>query len=158
MAPHFSVRTDDPPRYRFTPPADATYYLKITSRASFTDAGPRHLYTVRIGADEPDFQVIAMPGSTQIPDSAVVGQHGGYAFNVFVWRLGGFNSDVTLTGEGLPPGLSVRPQRVGSAQKQAVVLGNAAPAAAPYTRAIQLIAPARANNRKRVPECRGAAD
>jgi hypothetical protein len=154
MAPHFSVRTDDPPRYRFTPPADATYYLKITSRANFTDAGPRHLYTVRIGADEPDFQVIAMPASTQIPDSGVVGQHGGYAFNVFVWRLAGFNSDVTLTGENLPAGLSVRPQIVGSAQKQAVVVVNAAPDAAPYTGAIKLIGTATVNNQKRVREVR----
>jgi hypothetical protein len=156
MAPHFSARSDDPPRYRFVVPADATYYLKITSRANFTDAGPRHLYTVRIGADEPDFRVIAMPASTQFPDSGVVGQHGGYAFNVLVWRMGGFVGDITLSGEKLPPGLSVRPQIIGPGQKLAVVVVNASPEAAAYTGPINLIGTASVNNQKRVREVRGA--
>src|SRR5205085_1009741 len=68
----------------------------------------------------------------------------------------GFNSEVTLTGEDLPPGLSVRPQVIGSAQKQAVVVVNAGPDAAPYTGAIKLMGTASVNGKKLVREVRGA--
>jgi hypothetical protein len=156
MAPHFSARTDDPPRYRFVAPADATYFLRITSRANFTDAGPRHLYTVRIGPDEPDFRIVAMPASTVAPDTAVLGQHGGYAFNVFVWRLGGFTGDITLSAQDLPPGVTVKPQVLGGAQKQAVGVVNAGPEAAAFTGAIKLIGTATINGQKQVREMRAA--
>src|SRR5439155_15068695 len=113
-------------------------FLKVSSRAAYTDAGPRHLYTVRIGVDEPDFRVVAMPGSTQTPDVGLLGQHGSYAFNAFVWRLGGYNGDITLEGVDLPPGVSVRPQILSNAQKHAVVVLTAAPDAAPFAGATKV--------------------
>ena len=42
--------------------------------------GPRHRYLVRIGPDQPDFQVVAMPTSTLAPDAGELGQFGSYAF------------------------------------------------------------------------------
>jgi hypothetical protein len=139
MAPHFSARTDDPPRYRLVAPADTTYFLRVSARAAFTDAGPRHLYTVRIGVDEPDFRIVAMPASTVTPDVGILGQHGSYAFNAFVWRLGGYNGDIEISGEALPPGVSVRPQILSNAQKQAVVVVSAAADAAPFAGAIKIV-------------------
>jgi hypothetical protein len=156
MTPYFSARTDDPPRYRFVAPADTTYYLKVSSRAASTDAGPRHRYVVRIGPDEPDFHVIAMPPSTTSPDSAVLGAFGSYAFNVLVWRLGGFTGDITLTGETLPPGLSVRPQVLANGQKQAVVVVSATEDAPAYTGAIKLIGRAVIGGQKVEREVRAA--
>lgn len=156
MTPYFSARTDDPPRYRFVPPADGVYYLKVSSRAAFTDAGPRHLYTVRIGPDAPDFHVVAMPPSTLGPDAALVGRHGSYAFNLMVWRLGGFTGDITLTGTKLPPGLSVRPQLLANAQKQAVLVVNAAADAAPFAGPITVTGAAEIGGKKVTREVRAA--
>lgn len=157
MAPHFSARTDDPPRYRLVAPADTTYFLKVSTRAAFTDAGARHLYTVRIGVDEPDFRVVAMPASTQTPDAGLLGQHGSYAYNAFVWRLGGYNGDITLSGEALPPGLSVRPQVLSNAQKQAVVIVTAAPDAPPFAGAIKIVGSAVIGGKKVTREVRAAS-
>jgi hypothetical protein len=156
MTTYFSARTDDPPRFRFVAPTDATYYLKVSSRAAFTDAGPRHRYVVRIGPDEPDFHVIAMPPSTTSPDSAVLGAFGSYAFNVLVWRLGGFTGDITLSGEALPPGLSMRPQVISNGQKQAVMVVSADEAAPTFTGAIKVIGRAVIDGQKVEREVRAA--
>jgi hypothetical protein len=157
MAPYFSARTNDPPRFRLVAPADTTYFLKVSARAAYTDAGPRHLYTVRIGVDEPDFHVIAMPASTQAPDVANLGQHGSYAFTAFVWRLGGFKGDVELAGEALPPGLSVRPQILSNVQKQAVIVVSAGAQAVPYAGAIKIVGTAVIAGKKVKREVRAAS-
>jgi hypothetical protein len=156
MAPYFSARTDDPPRFRFVAPGDSTYYLKISSRAAFTDASPRHRYLVRLGADDPNFHVIAMPFATLSPDSAALGQFGSYAFNVFVWRLGGFTGDITVTADKLPAGLSVRPQVLSNGQKQAALVVSAAADAPPYDGAISVMASATIDGKKRTRAVRAA--
>ena len=156
MTPYFTGRSEDPQRYRFVPTADDTYYLKVSSRAAFTDFGPRHLYTVRIGPDDPDFRVVALPASTLAPDAALLGKHGSYAFNVLVWRLGGFTGDVTLTGTKLPPGLSIRPQVLGGTQKQAMVVVHAGDDATPYTGPITVSATAEIDGKKVQREVRAA--
>jgi hypothetical protein len=156
MAPYFSTRSDDPPRFRFVAPGDASYYLKVSSRAAFTDFGPRHRYTVRIGPDEPGFQIVAMPFSTLTPDSAVLGAFGSYGYSVFVWRLGGFTGDITLTADKLPPGLSVRPQVLSNNQKQAALVVNAAADAPPYTGPITVMGSAVIDGKKVTREVRAA--
>jgi hypothetical protein len=156
LVPYFSSRTDDPARYRFVAPGDANYFLKVSSRAAFTDFGPRHRYTVRIGPDEPDFQIVAMPASPLTPDSAVLGAFGSYGFNVFVWRLGGFTGDVTVTADKLPPGLSVRPQVLANGQKQVAVVVSAGPDAPPYAGPITLTGTAVVDGKKLTREVRAA--
>jgi hypothetical protein len=156
MTPYFSARTDDPPSYRFVPPADGTYYLKVSSQAAFVDFGPRHLYTVHIGPPAPDFHVVALPASTLTPDAGLLGKHGSYAFNVFVWRLGGFAGDVTVAGTNLPPGISVQPQILHNGQKQAMLVVRAAGDAPPFAGAITVTATAEIDGKKRTREVRSA--
>src|SRR5438552_3859903 len=57
----FFTRTDDPGRYRFVAPADGRYDLLVSSREAPSLAGPRHLYRVRITAEQPDFRLVVMP-------------------------------------------------------------------------------------------------
>ncbi len=144
MVPQFSGRSEDPPPLRFVPPA------------AFTDAGPRHLYTVRIGPEDPDFQVVAMPASLQTPDAAVVGTHGSYAYNVHVWRMGGFVGDITLSAQKLPRGLSVVPQVLAGTQKQTALVVTAAADAAPFAGAIEVIGTAMIDGKTVTREVRGA--
>src|SRR5262249_25505497 len=44
----FFTRTIDPPRFRFAVPVDGKYQLLVSSREANVQAGPRHLYRVRI--------------------------------------------------------------------------------------------------------------
>jgi len=156
MSPQFFTRTEDPLRYRFVVPADGTYYFLVTSRDAFTLFSPRHLYTIRITPEEPDFRLVAMPTSVLVPDANVVNQAGGAAYNVYVWRFGGFNEQITLSGENLPPGVGVRPQIISGAQKQAVVVVHADPDAKPWEGGITLVGTATVNGKKLTREVRAA--
>ena len=156
LSPQFFTRTDDPARYRFTAANDGTYYLMVTSRDAYTLYGPRHLYTVRITPEEPDFRLIAMPPSQLSPDANTVNLAGGTAYNVYVWRLGGFNEDIILTGENLPPGIGVRPQRIGGGQKIAVLVVHAEESAKPWAGAIKIVGTATVKGQKLTREVRAA--
>jgi hypothetical protein len=156
LSPQFYTANTDPLRYRFVAPADETYYLMVTSRDAFTQFGPRHLYTVHVTPEEPDFRLVAMPTSPTAPEGTVVNQAGGAAFTVFVWRFGGFNEQITLSGENLPPGLGVRPQIISGALKQAVVVVHAEPDAKLWAGAINLVGTATVKGKKLTRELRSA--
>ena len=156
MSPQFFSRTEDPLRYRLVAPADGTFFLAVTSRDAFTLFGPRHLYTIRITADEPDFRLVAMPMSQLGPEANTVSQAGGTAFNVYVWRFGNFNDEITLAGDNLPAGVGVRPQIISGGQKQAVVVVHAEADAKPWDGAIKLIGTATANGKKLTRDVRAA--
>src|SRR5262249_58629224 len=134
----FYARTDDPPVYRFTAPADGKYHLMVASRLADTHAGPRHYYRVRITREQPDFQLIAMAPDAVRPDGCCLRQGGNEHYNVYVWRQDGFTGPVTLTAEGLPPGVSAAPQVVGANLKQAALVVSATPTAAAWTGEIKI--------------------
>ncbi len=157
LSTQFYTRSDDPSKYRFAAPADGTYYLLVTSRDAFTQYGPRFIYTVRITADEPDFRLIAMPTSLSAPEANVVNQAGGTAYNVYVWRFGGFNEEITLSGDNLPPGVGVRPQVIASSQKQAVVVVHADADAKSWAGGIQIVGTATVAGKKLTREVRAAS-
>lgn len=138
QGPQFILRTDDPPYYRFSVPADGTYYLHVTSRESYVLAGPRPCLHGTDRAQEPDFRLVAMPPSSNDP-SAALGTSGGVVLPVHVWRQEGFAGDVTLAGENLPPGLHVPSQRISATQKFGLLILTADATAAPYVGPITLV-------------------
>jgi hypothetical protein len=156
LSPQFYTANADPPKYRFVAPADEIYYIMVTTRDAFTQFGPRHLYTVKITPEEPDFRLIAMPTSQISPEGNVVNKKGGAVYTVFVWRTGGFNEEITLSGEKLPPGVGVRPQIISAGQKQAVLVVHADPDAKPWAGAITVIGTATAKGQKLTREVRSA--
>lgn len=154
MAQQFFARTDDPVRFRLAPTEDGPYTVGVSSAdGTFS---PRHVYTMRIAPEDGDFRVVAMPASNLAPDSAVAGAQGHYGFNVFVWRLGNFTGDVTITADKLPPGVSVKPQVISAAQKQSAVVVSIADNAPEFTGAIDLIATGEVNGQKKSREVRAA--
>jgi Bacterial pre-peptidase C-terminal domain len=155
-ANQFYRRTDDPPTYRFTVPADGEYKLMVASKFSFRDAGPRYFYTVRIMEETPNFTLVAMPVSQLTPDSVVINQASHQAYTVFVFRHGGFTGDVTLTGANLPPGITVQPQVIGGNQKQANLIVSAGAGAPPFAGGISVVGTGTVNGTKLVREVRAA--
>lgn len=156
LSPQFYTRNDDPQGYRFVAPADGTFYLLVSSRDAFTQHGPRHTYTVTVRLEEPDFRLVAMPIAPQFPDAATVHKAGGVAFNLYVWRLGGFNDEIRLAGENLPPGLIVPPQTISGNLKQAVAVIFAEPSAKPWTGGITITGTATVKGKRVTREVRSA--
>ena len=156
MSPQFYTGHKDPPKYRFTAPIDGAYYLMVSSKAAYTEFGPRHYYTVRIMPEEPDFRLVAMPTSQTAPEGTHVNQAGGAAFNVYVWRFGNFNDEITLGGENLPPGVSVTPQIISGGQKQAVLVVHADPGAKYWAGGIRIVGTATVKGQKLTREVRSA--
>jgi hypothetical protein len=143
LSPQLYSRTDDPPRYRFVVPADGDYQLFVSSRDAFSQASPRHLYRVRITAEQPDFHVIAMPPGANNPDAALLRQGGHQVLNLLIARLDGFNGALTISGESLPPGVSIRPQVVPAGAKQTPLILSAAADAPSWSGPIKLSATAK---------------
>jgi hypothetical protein len=156
LSPQFYTANSDPPKYRFTAPADGTYYVMVTARDAFTQFGPRHGYTLKITPEEPDFRLVAMPTAQLAPEGTVLNKEGGAAYTVYVWRFGGFNEAITLTGENLPPGIGVQPQFIAPGQKQAVVVVHADADAKPWAGGITILGTATVKGQELTREVRSA--
>lgn len=128
---HLYTVTRDPTPYRFVAPADGPYFIVVGSHFGDTSAGPHHVYHVRISPERPDFHVLVTPPDTYRPDSLLLYKGGDRYLTAFVQRRDGFKGEVTLTAEGLPKGVTCRPQVVGPNQKQTHLVFSAAKDAAP---------------------------
>ncbi len=81
---------------------DKPYKLLVQDR--YSRGGPRYQYVLSVRAPKPDFQAVAMWGNTQNVRA------GGYEFlDIVVNQSDGFANPVTITAEGLPPGVSALP-------------------------------------------------
>jgi hypothetical protein len=153
----FFTRTDDPARFRLIAPEDGRYELLVSSREAPGLWGPRHLYRVRITAEQPDFHLVVLPLSPTYPDSLVLRRGGESEATVVVWREDGFNDEITLTAEDLPAGVSCPPQVVGSNTRHGVLVLSASADASLAAAAIRVIGKASIAGRPVVREARGAS-
>jgi len=152
----FYTRTEDPQRLRFTAPADGSYLLQVSSRDADLQAGPRMQYRVRITPEQPDFRLIVMPTSTKNPMGEMVQAGSAQAFTVLVWRQDGYEGGITLSMEGLPPGVHCPPQYVGPGQRQASLAFVAGPDARPWTGSVTVLGTAEIDGKTVVREARPA--
>ncbi len=149
----FFSRSEDPPVYTFTAPADGKYELLVASRSGDTLFGPRHTYAVRITRDDPDFRLVALTAGGSQPDVPAVPAGGQGAYNVLVRRSGGFSGDVELSVEGLPDGVTCPPQVLGAGVQETTLVLSAA-AAAEWTGEIKIKGTATIKGNKVVQEAR----
>ncbi len=122
----FYARGGDPPRYTFKVPADGDYLLQVSSREADIEAGPRHLYRVRIAPEKPDFRVVLMPPSPNAPDACNLRRGATQFCTAYLTRLDGFKGEITLTAEGLPEGVRCPPQTIAAGQNQGLLVLSAA--------------------------------
>lgn len=150
----FFSRSEDPPLYRFTAPADGKYQLLVASRAGDTLFGPRHTYAVRLTRDEPDFQLIAVPGEDESPEAPMVGQAGREAVTVLVKRTDNMTGDVELSIDGLPAGVTCPPQILNANVRKTTLVVSATPDAAAWAGEVRVKGTATVNGNKVVREAR----
>jgi hypothetical protein len=148
--------TADPEPYRFTAPADGKYQIMVASHLADNQADPRHVYRLRITPEKPDFRLVVMPPEEHRPDACVLLQGGHEMYTVFVHREDGFKDDITLTVEGLPPGVTCPPQVLSRKMKFAHLVIAAADGAPPFTGTVRVIGTATHEGKKIVHEARPA--
>ncbi len=151
----FNTRTDDP-KTRFVAPADGKYLLMVGSELADLYAGPRYVYRVNLRKEQPDFRLVLMDNIDGSPAGSFVRQSGTQYLDVFCFRNDGFTSEVTLTVEGLPPGLTCPPQTLGPNLKQTALAITAAEDASPWAGEIKIKGTATINGQAVVREARGA--
>ncbi|HEX8199234.1 MAG TPA: PPC domain-containing protein, partial [Isosphaeraceae bacterium] len=158
LAPaQFPTRSDDPGRLRFVAPADGRYVLTVSCRLAPLLAGPRQIYRVRIGPERPDFRLVVLPSIGGGPGGWAVGRGGRMDALVLIWRRDGFGGPVTLTAEGLPPGVTCPPQLVGPGLKQAALIVRAETDAPTWTGPIRVRGTATIDGRTVAREARAAS-
>jgi hypothetical protein len=121
----FYTRGNDPPPYVFKAPADGAYLLHVSSRDAELEAGPRHLYRVRITRAKPDFRVVLMPPALNAPDACNLRRGSTQFCTVIVNRIDGFTGEITLTAEGLPGGVTCPKQTIAAGRRQGVLVFRA---------------------------------
>jgi hypothetical protein len=152
----FYTRTEDPGRYRFVAPEDGRYELMVSSREASKLAGPRENYRVRITPERPDFRLVVLPASTTYPDALTLRRGGEIEASVFVWRQDGFNDEITLTADDLPPGVSCPPQVLGTDQLHGSLIFSASADANPTVAAIRVKGTAKIGGQNVIREARFA--
>ncbi len=153
----FFAFSQDPAPYRFVVPADGKYQLLVSSRTATSQSGPRNLYTVRISHEEPDFRLVAVAADSKRPDAGTVYAGGSQFFSVFAWRRDGFNEDIALTVEGLPPGVTCPPQTLAGSMKHGLLVLNGAPDAKVWTGDIKIKGTATIKGKSVVREARAGS-
>src|SRR5206468_3230170 len=89
-------------------------------------------------------------------EGTTVGQAGHQLLTVYVWRQDGFNGSIALTAEGLPPGVTCKPQLVPSGAKQVPFVLSAGADAAPWAGEIKILGKAKIDGKEVVREARAA--
>jgi hypothetical protein len=154
----FNTRTDDP-KTRFVAPADGRYEVMVTSHTADLQFGPRYLYRLSIRREQPDFRLVLVDAveTPQImgPAACNLSQGSSQAVQVFCFRHDGFAGEVTLTAEGLPPGVTCPPQTLGPNQRMTVLVFTAAADAPAWAGPITVKGTATIDGQPVVREARG---
>ncbi len=114
----------------WTCPADGEFTLRITDLHS--RGGPDFVYSIAATPGRPDFLLQCDD------DKALIGPGSGYAMYVIATRRNGFDGDIRLTVENLPPGVTATADRIPAGMTQACVVLRAAEDAKPDFRAIRI--------------------
>ncbi len=153
--PAFSTRCDDP-SFRFAVPADGTYRVLIGDL--YNRGNPRFVYRLAIRKEAPDFRLAAVapfPINPQQqlanPWSLLLRRGGLEDLRVYAFRRDGFNENIEVSVEGLPPGVTCQSVTLGPGQNSAPLVLAAAENAAEWAGTIRIVGKATANGQPLVP-------
>ncbi|HUY36677.1 MAG TPA: PPC domain-containing protein [Pirellulales bacterium] len=97
-----------------------TYRLLVQDR--YGRGGARYQYVLSLRRARPDFFAAAIHGANPGPAGINVRQGGATYLDVVIHRQGGYGEPITITAEGLPPGLHAAPVTVPSDTRVPFVL------------------------------------
>jgi hypothetical protein len=146
----FNTGTDDP-AFRLEVPADGAYRVLVRDLYSGSRGDPRFVYRLAIHPPKPDFRLVAVPRflvddpnqSPPILGSALLRKGGTAVLEVLALRRDGFDGEIQLAAEGLPPGVSSAGARIGPGQSRAALVLVAAEYAPEWAGSIAIAGKAR---------------
>jgi len=160
-AKHFNSTSRDPV-FRLQAPEDGTYRIVVRDLYQTSQGSPRLVYSISIRAETPDFRLSVLPeyplDGRNAPNtwSPFLRRGGTVRFDCMIFRHDGFAGDVTLTVEGLPPGVTCAGSTIGTGQSATRLILVAAEDAEPWSGEIKIIGTARIGDADVVRHARGA--
>jgi Bacterial pre-peptidase C-terminal domain len=134
---------------KFIAPADGTFRITLRERYgnSKQDLG---VYRLIVRKETPDFRVVAVasaltpPGQRQAAPSGITLRRGdNFPVQVVVFRRDGFAGPITVSAEGLPPGVTCRDISIGVAPPNGILVFSSAEDAPAWAGTIRLVSRAR---------------
>jgi hypothetical protein len=123
--------------------AKTKYRLLVQDR--YRRGGARYQYVLTVGKPVPDFFVAAIHSQNPGPAGTTVRAGGAAYLDVIVHQAGGFNGPITLSAEGLPPGVHALPTTVRGTHGAFVLWADAG--AADWAGVVKLFATAKVGER-----------
>lgn len=130
----FDTSSDDP-SYKFTVPEDGTYRVLVRDQFGTARKDPSIVYRLSITPPQPDFRLMAsadqpsvgQQNNQQTPIEPLLLKKGGtLLIPIRVERRHDYQGEITITAEGLPPGVTATPAIVaGEVSTAALVLSAA---------------------------------
>jgi len=131
---------------KFTADVDGMHRIMVRDLYSGSNAHPRNIYRMTIGAPQPDFRLVVtsralieVGPARVIAGSPTLLQGGSQPMLVQAYRSGGFDGPITLSVEGLPAGVSCKPVVIGPNQQQVSLVASAAVDAAPWSGPVKVV-------------------
>lgn len=134
---------------KFAAPADGKY--RVTLRERYGNAKQDlSVYRLMIRKESPDFRVAAVataltpPATRQAAPSGITLRRGdNFPVHVIAFRRDGFSGPITVSAEGLPPGVTCRDISIGAAPSSGVIVFSSAEDAPAWAGTVKLIAKAK---------------
>jgi hypothetical protein len=145
----------------FTADADGDYRITLLNQAG--GGSVAHLYRLAIRKALPDFQLIAGTelaktiNNDAFPWVPVLRRGGSAIYRVIAFRRDGFEGDITITANGLPPGVTADPLVLSGKTSQGFLTVRAAPDAAEWRGAVVLSGKAKLGEAEVTREARSAS-
>lgn len=152
LANLFDTVNDDT-SVKFVAPADGNYRITLRDRYGSTRGDASLQYRLVIRRETPDFRVAAIasaltpPGQRQAAPSGITLRRGdNFPVNVVAFRRDGFTGPITVSAEGLPPGVSCRDISIGATPSSGVLVFTSAEDAPAFAGMVRIVAKARVDD------------
>jgi hypothetical protein len=157
LLPNVFDTLHDDPVYKFTVPADGNYRLSVRDRYAASRGDPSLVYRLTIREEQPDFRLVTVPTMPTPPNqrqaqtwSVDLRRGDNVAVAVLALRRDGFVGDITVTVDGLPPGVTCRDISIGANPSVGTLVFVAAEDAPPWAGTIRVTGQAKIENGKLV--------
>jgi hypothetical protein len=119
---------------------------RVLVQDRYRRGGARYQYVLTVSKPVPDFFVATIHSQNPGPAGTTIRRGGAAYLDVIIHQCGGFNGPITLTAEGLPPGLHAAPTTIRGNNRGTFVFW-ADDNAAEWTGAVKLFATAKEGGR-----------
>ena len=148
--PNLFDTLNDDSAVKFVAPADGTYRITLRDRYGSARGDASLIYRLILRPETPDFRVVAVPTALTAPAARQAAPSGitlrrGDNFPIYVaaLRRDGFTGPITITAEGLPPGVTCPEVSIGATPSSGILVFSTTEDAPAWAGSIKLVAKAR---------------